>query len=428
MTKILPYLLFIIAGTLTYFPILSNQLLDFWDDQWVVMNHYTEGGITLQNIWRILTEFYHGQYAPFNQYLYLILFNISGGYNPFVFHLASLVIHLLNCSLVFMVLKKLLQLNGKIEADKIQIISFITALIFCIHPFNVESVAWMSASKVLVYALFYLLATCTFLLYLEKGKIRFYIFTLILFVFSFLGKEQAVTFPVWLLLVYWIANRSLKNKKIWFTVLPFFALAFVFGIITIYSQYADGAGVMSSRADYLFWQRLVFACYSWFEYLFKILVPIKLSYLYPFPVAIGEPLPNWILIYPVLTVILGVSLWKFIKKPPVLFGLLFFTIHIAIALHIIPLSRFAIVADRYAYIAIIGIAFIVAYYFIALYNYVKTKRVKRLAVLLFSACILYCGIYAHKRTYVWYDVDTLKREMKEAMENRNNYDGIEVGE
>ena len=58
--RILPYIILLIAGVTIYYPILGNQLLDFWDDQWVVMNHYTEGGVNLQNIWRILTEFYHG--------------------------------------------------------------------------------------------------------------------------------------------------------------------------------------------------------------------------------------------------------------------------------------------------------------------------------------------------------------------------------
>ena len=157
--KIIPFILLIVVGFLVYYPILSNQLLDYWDDQWVVMNHYTEGGFNLQNIWSILTEFYHGQYAPFNEFLYLFLYT-TFGYNPFVFHLASLVIHVINSCLVFILLKKILVLNARLQSAKvIHLISFITALIFCIHPFNVESVAWMSASKIIVYALFYFLAT-----------------------------------------------------------------------------------------------------------------------------------------------------------------------------------------------------------------------------------------------------------------------------
>jgi len=409
--KITPFILLIVVGFLVYYPILSNQFLDYWDDQWVVMNHYTEGGINFQNIWNILTEFYHGQYAPFNEFLYLFLYT-AFGYNPFVFHLASLIIHVINSCLVFILLKKILVLSGKVELVKVQLIAFITAFIFCIHPFNVESVAWMSASKIIVYALFYFLATYTFLLFLERGKIRYYIYTIILFTFSFFGKEQAVVFPLWLVLLYWIANYRLSDKKIWIYLIPFFILSIAFGLITIYSQYADGGGVLSDKADYLFWQRIVFACYSWFEYIWKTILPFKLSYLYPFPSIIGEPLPNWLLFYPVFLIIVLTAFWKFLKQRPLLYGLLFFTIHLAVALHIIPLSHFVIVADRYAYISVVGITFIISYYTIQLYNYVKTKKAKSIILVVLSSYLLYFGIYAHKRTYTWYNVDTLKKEIR----------------
>lgn len=50
-----------------YFPVLGNDFLYYWDDQWQVMNRYTEGGLHFNNLWAILTEFYGGQYAPANE-------------------------------------------------------------------------------------------------------------------------------------------------------------------------------------------------------------------------------------------------------------------------------------------------------------------------------------------------------------------------
>ena len=279
----------------------------------------------------------------------------------------------------------------------------------------------MSASKVLVYALFYLLATYTFLLYLERKKKRFYVYTVVLFIFSFLGKEQAVVFPLCMILIYWLLNYKLSDKKVWLKVLPFFLLSIIFGIITIYSQYADGGGFLSNNNNYPLWQRIVFACYSFLEYLFKTIFPFKLSYLYPFPSAIGDPLPNWLIIYPAIIVIIIATLWQFFKKWPVTFGLLFFMIHIVVALHIIPLSRFAIVADRYAYLAVIGIGFIVAYYGVILYNKFTTSNLKILIAVFFASYFLYLGVYAHRRTYTWYDVDTLKKELRELLKQRNDY-------
>lgn len=395
---------------LIYYPILGNDFLDFWDDQWVVMNSYTERGINIENLWAILTDFYHGQYAPFNEYLYLLLFNIAG-YDPCVFHLASILIHSMNACLVFIVFRQILVLSNRVDLERLDLISFVTALLFAIHPFNVESVAWMSASKVLVYALFYLLATYTFLLYLINNKFVFYVFTLILFICSFWGKEQAVTFPVWLFLLLLCFNR----QKAWCLLLPFLFLSFWFGITTMISQGVNGEGLLTENTTYSLGQRLVYGCYSFFEYLFKSIFPIKLSYLYPFPAQVGEPLPIWLLTYPLLLFVLLVAFRKQLSKWPVALGLLIFTIHIIIALHIIPLARYAIVADRYAYISTIGICFIISYY--------VTKRLNNKSVCCFFAIyILYMGIYSNQRTYVWYNTDTLKQELRDLLQRRDNYD------
>lgn len=423
------YLYFMGLTVLTfavYWPILNNLLLDYWDDQWVVMNNYTRGGLSTENIWAIMTDFYHGQYAPFNEFLYLVLYSFDD-YNPFVFHLASLLIHLINSWLVFITLKKLLILSGKVDINVIPIIAFLSSAIFCIHPLNVESVAWMSASKVLVYAFFYLLATYTFLLFLESTQLKYYLYTVILYIFSFLGKEQAVVFPIWMSLLYYILNYNLLERKVWTKILPFFILSLCFGIITILSQYPNGTGFLNAESNYPFWQRIIFGCYSYLEYIFKIVFPVKLSYLYAFPSAIGDPLPAWFMVYPIIILIILVSLWQqLFIKPAIAWGMLFFTIHIAVALHVIPLSRFVIIADRYAYLAVIGIGSIIAYYTVVLYNRLKRKNSRYIMVTLFCGYLLYCGIYAHQRTFTWYNVDTLKRELRELLKQRNDYQQIGI--
>jgi hypothetical protein len=410
--------LLIIAVILAYFPILSNDFLYHWDDQWVVMNHYTESGFTGENLWAILTEFYHGQYAPFNELLYLSLYSLFG-YDPFPFHLASLLLHIACACLIYCTFKLLLEINTK-KTKHPQIIAFLTALIFALHPFNTESVAWMSASKVLVYAFFYWAATYYFLLYLKRGKTSCYIYTLLLFICSFLGKEQAVTFPLWMLLLYWMRGQSIQNRKIVLTTLPFFVLSLFFGIVTMLSQ-SGGTTIISQDDTYPVWQRLVYACYTFSEYLFKTVLPYKLSYLYPFPSLVGEPLPDWLLIYPLLITLLLVSFGKALLSKRVLsFGLVFFLIHIAVALHLISLSRFAVVADRYAYVATAGVAFMLSFYAVRLFE--KRKQYRKIVVILLTGYVLYLGIYANRRSYVWYNTDTLKKEIRELLKDRNEYE------
>lgn len=411
-------LLLILACIAVYYSILRNELLDFWDDQWVVMNVYTESGFTWENIIHILTRFYHGQYAPFNEYLYLVLYSFWK-YEPFPYHLASLILHSCNALLVYFLFKLMLSGCGRMNQAWVRPVSFLTAFLFAIHPFNVESVAWMSASKVLVYAFFYLLATYVYLLYLEKQKLIYYFATLLLYICSFLGKEQAVTFPVWMLLIHWLYGYQLFDWNTWKKVLPFFFLSFLFGVVTLLSQSAFGVDSVAKGENYPFWQRCVYACYAFTEYLYKCFFPYKLSYLYPFPSVIGEPLPAWLLVYPLLVGTIVVSFWNYLIRWPLLFGILFFLIHIGITLHLIPLSRFVVVADRYVYIASLGIMFLLSMLYVYVYHtYFHLRYIGYVILITF---VLYMGIYANRRTYVWHDTNTLKQELRQTLRLRENF-------
>ena len=418
--KSLLQLFVVIIVLIVYFPVLGHDFLYFWDDQWVVMNRYTEGGVNIYNLWAIFTEYYHGQYAPLNEMLYLILYSLFG-YDPFFFHAASLLLHVSSALLVFACVERFLLVNTKIQTAYPLLIAFFTALLFAVHPFNVESVAWMSASKILVYAFYYLLATYSFLLYIHHKKIKYYIFTVLLFVCSFFGKEQAVTFPVLMLLVYWFTGYSFKDKRVWLTTAPLLILSVVFGVVTMLSQAEAGGGALSGEASYPLWQRLVYACYSFVEYLFKCIFPFKLSYLYPFPSVIGDALPSWLLVYPGLLTIALIAFGKYIWKNSVLlFSLVFFLIHLAVALHLIPLSRFAVVADRYAYISSIGVCFALSYGVVYLF---KTcgKKLRITVSILFACYVLYFGVYSNLRSRVWYNTDTLKKELRDILQEREDY-------
>lgn len=391
--------LLILAGLLVYYPVFGHQFQLQWDDQWVVMNHYTTSGIYFQNIWAILTEYYHGQYAPFNEFFYLLLYNWCG-YHPLAFHAASVCLHVINACLVYVVIKKLL-LGYDRTMQYVKLKAFFTSLIFVVHPFNVEAVAWISASKILIYSFFYLLATNTYLYYLNTGKICFYIYTLLLFVCSFLGKEQAVIFPLWMLLIGWFVNRKTSLYRLFWQAFPFFLLSLCFGLVTIYSQ-----GTYVQSESYPMWQRMVYACYSLYEYFFKLMLPYNLYYIYPFPSNVKDALPEWLLLYPALLIFSLMFLWKYIHQKVVLFCLLLFFIHIIVALHIVPLNRFAIVADRYAYVSSIGISLLLVWLCADLY-----KRVGRYILLIYFLYILIIGGYAHWRSKIWYDSTVLKKEI-----------------
>jgi hypothetical protein len=402
--------------SITYLPALSNDFLLRWDDQWVVINHFTYGGFTADNLWRILTEFYHGQYSPVNQLYYICLYSIAG-FDPFVFHLGSLSLHVVNVILIYYFVSRILLLSGKFHKQDSNCLAFFTALLFAVHPFNVEAVVWLSASKVVLFALFYLLAMIAYVRYINTGKSRYYIFTLLLFAVSFGAKEQAVTLSLCLVLLDYLLNRNLRNRKIWMEKLPFFILSILGGVLTIYSQGNGMDGI-----SYPFYQRIAFAAYTLTEYFTKCVAPVNLSYLYPFPNQPEEMLPFNLWIYPaaiLVLFILSVVKFKIQRHKWTCFLLLYFIANLSVSLHLISLSRFAIVADRYAYTAsaavFLGIGILLLH---------LVKRYVQYGKLIFAGIGIYVillGAYAHSRTKVWYDTDSLKKELREQIEQRNDF-------
>jgi hypothetical protein len=302
-------------------------------------------------------------------------------------------------------------------------------LLFAVHPLQVESIAWISASKIPLYTLFTLLAMLTYIRYVRTGKTGFYIATFLLFVCAFGSKEQCVVLPVTLALLDWALGRTplacgekpeehAVAKQSWgyllLEKLPFILFALFGGLCT----YANQSAFMIERwAGYPFGQRMVFACYSLVEYLGKMVLPVNLLYLYPFPIAPGKALPVHFFIYPAVIAAAIAFLVKILKRRrwPVVFGLLFFLVNMALMLHVVAMSRFSVIADRYVYLGCTGIFFIAAWYGV-LWLRKKKNPAKKWAIAAMACYLLYLGVYSHLRTYTWKDSETLKKEFRELID------------
>src|SRR5690606_3928296 len=103
-------------------------------------------------------------------------------------------------------------------------------------PINVEPIVWVSASKVLLYAMFYLLSLICYSHFLKSGKSIYYYLTILCFIFSFGAKEQAVTMPLCLLLFDLLYSRKFTDIMVWYEKVPFFIISLIFGLITLQSQ------------------------------------------------------------------------------------------------------------------------------------------------------------------------------------------------
>ncbi len=159
------YLALIISvGFLVYVNSLPNGFL--WDDEEQIVNNLVIR--SWSNLPLIFTSstFYAGGaglsggfYRPLVTLSYLLNYHIWG-LNPFGFRLFQIVFHLSNSVLLFFILRKILLAQGINLADEI---SFFAALLFTVHPANIESVVYLASIGEVLYVFFGLLAIWVFL-------------------------------------------------------------------------------------------------------------------------------------------------------------------------------------------------------------------------------------------------------------------------
>jgi len=422
----LSYPLICLACLLVFAPVVFLDFQRGWDDGWMVMNHYTVMGFTWDNLRAVFTEFYSAQYSPVNEIIYMAIY-AAFGYNPAVYHLYLLVFHVVNACLVLLFIQRFIE--NRIDKLTARRVAFVTALLFAIHPLQVESIAWIAASKIPLYTFFALLFLLSYIRYIHTEKTGFYFVAFLLFACSFGSKEQSVVLPLLLPLIDWALNRtplacgektsenSIKKKSWGYLLLekaPFFLFALFAGLYTYANQ---SASVIDRWAGYPFDQRLVFCCYSLAGYFGKLVFPVNLLYLYPFPMAPGKELPAGFFVYPVITIVAAIVLIKIIRRKdwPVIFGILFFLANMVLMLHLVAMSRFSIMADRYVYLPSVGIFFIAAWYAVPWLQKMAANGKKWIFIPV-AIYLLYLGSYAHFRNYVWKNNETLKKEFKELID------------
>ncbi len=272
------------------------------------------------------------------------------------YHWTNLILHALNTLLVFMILR---QMPGAGN------LAFPIALIFAIHPLHVESVAWVSERKDVLYSLFFLLALLVQTLWLNQkleAKVAG-MAVLLFFILSALSKAVAVTLGPILLLNLWYWGKFQYKKEWWIPGLVIL-LSLGIGILAILAQQSSDS--IKSVTENSIWMRPAFALFALSAYIGKIMLPIRLSCFYPYP-AIGD----WLVWLGVISMLaLGGVVWLRRKKisPLTYYGMGFFLLNLLPILQLLPVGE-ALYADRYVYLAILG-------FLLAIGGFLPEKRIQ----------------------------------------------------
>ena len=174
-----------------------------YDDlMYVTDNVFVRQGLSGKNVWWALTTFEASNWHPL-MWLSLMLDRDLYGLNPGGFHATNLAWHLVNTLLLFHLLTRM--------APAWPWRSFLVALLFAVHPLHVESVAWVSERKDLLFTAFGLLALHAYVSY-SRGSRRAYWWSVLFLLLSLMSKSMLLTFPFLLLLLdYWPLCRVARK-------------------------------------------------------------------------------------------------------------------------------------------------------------------------------------------------------------------------
>ena len=372
---------------LLFYNTLTNNFVNL-DDSGYIKDNPDIKSLSAKNIAAIFSSFYNANYHPFTTLSYAIEYSLFG-LNAKPYHVVNLIIHLLNVFMVFRLIKKI---SGKAE------VALIVALFFAIHPMHVESVAWISERKDLLYSFFFICGLSTYYDYIHAAanKNRFYIYTILLFLCSLLSKSAAITFPLMLLVFDYYFQRGWK-KKILVEKIPFLLLSLIFGVITIFSQRAAGAINADLMPDYNLLQRFFVVCYTTSYYIIRLVLPFNLAVLHFAP----AELPYYYYLSPLFLLLLAFLVYKArAMKRELIFGFLFYLVGVSLTSQIIPVG-YAVVSERYSYIPYIGLFFIIGCFYAAIQNNRSFTSLKPVVNYLLAGVALFFIVITFQRNKVW---------------------------
>ena len=424
----------IVLTIIIYAKSIHAGLLYGWDDNVYVSNNHDITDLSFHGLKHLFSGFYVNCYLPLTMLTYALEYKFFG-LNPAVYHIDNILLHLLNTILVFFFVKSLF--SSLSTPYSMLPTAFFCTLLFAVHPMHVESVAWVSERKDLLYTFFFLASLIFYLKHIKKETqdtsiktqknqhSTFCFLSLLMFLFSLLSKSMAVTLPVVLLLIDYLKARlkfntiySILTTRYLLEKLPFFILALIFGVIAVISQRVyDPSNFNEYVLNKTFIDTFFMFTYSIAFYIVNLVAPFNLSPIHPFPIKFDGFLP---LEYYLSSLFIGGLLYLFLRiikrttnnelQRTLIFGILFFMITISVVL-IVPVG-YALVAERYTYVPYLGFFFIIGSFADSKIARLKGSEInlqifKSFNLLIVLAFCVMFSVLTFSRVDIWKDGITL---------------------
>ena len=345
---------------LLYTRALSNGFVDYDDEVYVTQNAQLKAGLTGATVRWAFTTYVGGNWHPLtwiSHALDVSIFGLSAGGH----HFMSILLHTLNAVLLFLLLYKATEALER---------SLAVALLFAFHPLNVECVAWAAERKSLLSTFFFFLALAAYGWYARRPSIQRYGLVALSFALGLMAKPMVITLPCVLWLVdFWPLRRvngqadhasqgAISQRSFSFLLVekaPLFAFVVASAVMTLIAQ-GESHAIMPLGAVPLSW-RLANSVLAYSLYLIKAIWPVRLAAFYPI-----APLQFWHILASFLF-LAGVTFWAWRERKRHTYLLVGWLWYLGTMVPVIGLVQVGsqAMADRYAYIPLIGIFIMVVW-------------------------------------------------------------------
>ncbi len=354
--RLIVVLLLIAATLLVYAPIRDHQFLLFDDDHYVTEDIRILQGVTWDNLLWGLTAIEEALWKPVTLYSHMLDIQLFG-LNPAGHLLMNLLIHVANVMLLFGVLH---QATGAVWR------SALVAALFALHPLNVESVAWVAERKNVLSTSFWLLTMGAYVGYVRRPGWLRYLGVMGALVLGLMTKPMVVTLPFALLLMdYWPLGRlpvrwgEFRRRFPGLVVekLPFFVPVVGVSAITIYG--AEAVQGLPSLQEISLGTRVGNALLGYGLYLKKMVWPMDLAVIYPLPT--DAPSAWSVALSALVLVAITVLVWR--RREHSRYLVVGWSWYLGTLVPVSGLlqSGFQSMADRYAYVPMMGIFMMVSW-------------------------------------------------------------------
>ncbi|MBI4556890.1 MAG: tetratricopeptide repeat protein [Candidatus Hydrogenedentes bacterium] len=332
-----------------FWPAVRCDFVNIDDGAYVTENVYVRAGLTLESLRWVLTHFHFGMWIPLTTLSHMADCQVYG-LHAWGHHLTSLLLHLANTVLVYLVFQRMTGAVGR---------SAVVALLFGLHPLHVEPVAWIASRKDVLSTLFCLVTIRAYAWHAQQPSVGRFFGVTAVYALALLAKPSVMTLPLVLLLLdFWPLGRFKSGvARLVLEKVPLLVLALGSAAVTMIAERSLGS--VTSLEIVPLSARVSNALVAYFSYILKTVWPARLAVFYPHP---GSDVP---LLLPLLAAVGLIAttiaaLGQRATRPYLVVGWLWYLITLLPVIGLVQLGQYAM-ADRYSYVPLIGLFVVLAW-------------------------------------------------------------------